>query len=196
MDGAQVLPRQFFDRNPMTVARELLGKWLLHDDHGQLLIGRIVETEAYLAVEDPASHSYRGQTPRNTAMFGPPGHAYIYAMHRYHCLNVVTEGEGIPSAVLLRAVEPLQGIEVMCQRRRTARYVDLTSGPGKLCQAFAIDRSLDRWALIQGQRLWLAVPMLEVAIDIVATPRIGITSARELPLRFCDAASTCLSRRL
>jgi DNA-3-methyladenine glycosylase len=99
LDGARVLSRQFFDRNPVTVARELLGKWLLHDDHGELLIGRIVETEAYLAVEDPASHSYRGQTLRNTAMFGPPGHAYIYAMHRYHCLNVVTEGEGTPSAV-------------------------------------------------------------------------------------------------
>lgn len=195
-DCTRVLPRKFFARAPVTVARELLGKLLLHDDHGQLLIGRIVETEAYLAAEDPASHAYRGQTPRNTAMFGPPGHAYIYAIHRYHCLNVVTEGEGIPSAVLLRAVEPLQGMEVMCSRRRTAHYVNLTSGPGKLCQAFAIDRSLDQWALTQGRRLWLAAPMAETVIDIVATPRIGITSAQAWPLRFCDAASTCLSRRL
>ena len=196
MDCTRVLPRQFFDRDPMSVARELLGKLLCHDDRSQLVVGRIVETEAYLASEDPASHAYRGQTLRNTAMFGPPGHAYVYAMHRYHCLNVVTEGEGIPSAVLLRAVEPLQGVEVMCSRRGTACYVNLTSGPGKLCQAFAIDRALDQWALTQGRRLWLAAPMSETVIDVVATPRIGITSAQELPLRFCDAASACLSRRL
>ncbi len=195
-DRTAVLSQPFFDRDPITVARELLGKLLLHDDRGQLLVGRIVETEAYLATEDSASHSHRGQTPRNTAMFGPPGHAYVYAMHRYHCLNVVTEGEGIPSAVLLRAVEPLQGMEVMSPRRGTARYVNLTSGPGKLCQAFAIDRSLNQWELTQGKRLWLAASMSGTEIDMVVTPRIGVTSAQELPLRFCDAASTCLSRRL
>lgn len=195
-NAAYVLPSVFFDRDPVTVARALLGKLLLHEDRGQLLAGRIVETEAYLAAADPASHSHRGQTPRNTAMFGPPGHAYVYAMHRYHCLNVVTEGEGIPSAVLLRAVEPLQGVEVMFPRRGATRYVDLASGPGKLCQAFAIDRTLDRWRLTYGQRLWLAEPHTKTDIDIVATPRIGITSAQELPLRFCDAASTCLSRRI
>ncbi|ETX00450.1 MAG: hypothetical protein ETSY1_11145, partial [Candidatus Entotheonella factor] len=111
-------------------------------------------------------------------------------------LNVVTEGEGIPSAVLLRAVEPLQGLEVMSPRRGTARYADLTNGPGKLCQAFGIDRSLNQWELTQGQRLWLAEPRSESEIAIVATPRIGVTSAQELPLRFCDGASTCLSRRL
>lgn len=191
-----ILPSAFFDRDPITVARALLGKLLVRDDGAQLLAGRIVETEAYLAAADPASHSYRGQTPRNTAMFGPPGHAYVYAMHRYYCLNVVTEGEGAPSAVLLRAVEPLQGMEAMFPRRGTTRYVDLTSGPGKLCQAFAIDRSLDRWNLARGQRLWLADPASETDIDIVATPRIGVTSAQNLPLRFCDAASACLSRWL
>jgi len=129
-------------------------------------------------------------------MFGPPGHAYVYAIHRYHCLNVVTEGEGIASAVLLRAVEPLQGIEAMASRRQTTRYANLTSGPGKLCQAFAIDRALDQWLLTEGRRLWLAAPMAETDVDVVATPRIGVTSAHELPLRFCDAASPCLSRRL
>ncbi len=193
MNRTRVLSRPFFDRDPVTVARELLGKLLLHDDAGQLLVGRIVETEAYLAADDPASHSYRGQTPRNTAMYGPPGHAYVYAMHRYHCLNVVTEGEGIPSAVLVRAVEPLQGVEVMSSRRETERFVNLTSGPGKLCQAFAIDRSLDQWALTQGRRLWLAEPVSETDIDIAVTPRIGVTSAQDSLLRFCDAASACLS---
>ena len=196
MHGARVLTQTFFDRDPRTVARELLGKLLLRDDNGQLLAGRVVETEAYLAAADPANHAYRGPTPRNTAMFGPPGHAYVYAMHRYHCLNVVTEAEGIASAVLLRAVEPLQGMEVMFSRRGTTRHVNLTSGPGKLCQAFAIDRSLDQWALTLGERLWLAAPISESAVDLVVTPRIGVTSAKDLPLRFCDAASACLSRRV
>jgi DNA-3-methyladenine glycosylase len=189
------LLRSFFDRDPVTVARELLGTLLCHDDGDQILVGRIVETEAYLAADDPASHGYRGQTPRNAAMFGLPGHAYVYAMHRYHCLNVVTQAEGVPSAILLRAVEPLQGIEVMVARRYTERYANLTSGPGKLCQAFGIDRSLDRWDLTQKRRLWLAECVSETTIDIVTTPRIGVTSAQELPLRFCDATSICLSRR-
>lgn len=194
-DRTRVLPRSFFDRDPVTVARELLGTLLCHDDRGRILVGRIVETEAYLAADDPASHGYRGQTPRNAAMFGSPGHAYVYAIHRYYCLNVVTQGEGVPSAILLRAVEPLQGMDVMVPRRHTERYANLASGPGKLCQAFGIDRSLDHWDLTQRHRLWLAEPGSETEIDIVTTPRIGVTSAQELPLRFCDAASACLSRR-
>lgn len=193
---ARVLARQFFDRDPITVARALLGKLLIRDDGGQLLVGRIVETEAYLSTADPASHAYRGRTPRNTAMFGLPGHAYVYAMHRYHCLNVVTEGEGVPSAVLLRAVEPLQGMDVMSPRRNTTRYGNLASGPGKLCQAFAIGRSLDQWSLTEGRCLWLGEPLAETDIDVAVTPRIGVTSAQELPLRFCDALSAHLSRRL
>jgi DNA-3-methyladenine glycosylase len=191
----RVLPRSFFDRDPVTVARELLGTLLCYDDRGLMLVGRIVETEAYLAADDPASHGYRGQTSRNVAMFGSPGHAYVYAMHRYHCLNVVTQGESVPSAILLRAVEPLQGMEVMFPRRRTECYTNLASGPGKLCQAFGIDRSLDQWDLTQRRRLWLAEPGSETEIDIVTTPRIGVTSAQDLLLRFCDAASACLSRR-
>jgi DNA-3-methyladenine glycosylase len=191
----RVLPWSFFDRDPILVARALLGPLLCHDDRGLILVGRIVETEAYLATDDPASHGYRRQTLRNAAMFGPPGHAYVYAIHRYHCLNVVTQGEGVPSAILLRAVEPLQGMEVMFPRRSTERYDQLTSGPGKLCQAFGIDHSLDQWDLTQRRRLWLAEPVYETEIDIVTTPRIGVTAAQDLPLRFCDAASACLSRR-
>ena len=194
MHNARVLPPAFFDHDPVTVARALLGKLLLRHDGEQLLAGRIVETEAYLAADDPANHAHRGRTPRNAVMFGPPGYAYVYAIHRYHCLNVVTEGEGIASAVLLRAVEPLQGIKAMATRRKQTRYTDLTSGPGKLCQAFDIDRALDQWLLTEGQRLWLAAPLAETDVDVVATPRIGVTSAQALPLRFCDAASACLSR--
>ena len=194
VDDMQVLPRSFFDRDPVAVARDLLGKLVIHDEPGQVLVGRIVETEAYLANHDSAAHSYRGQTPRNAVMFGPPGYAYVYAMHRYHCLNVVTEGEGQPSAILIRAVEPLEGHEVMAPRRGTDRLANLTSGPGKLCQSFGIDRAFNAWDVTQGDRLWLAEPRTDIEIEIGVTPRIGVTSAQEALLRFCDIASSCLSR--
>lgn len=189
-----VLPLSFYDRDPVTVARDLLGKLLVHEHDGHMTAGVIVETEAYLAANDPASHASRGRTARNTAMFGPPGRAYIYALHRHHCLNVVTEEEGVPSAVLLRAVEPLVGIPVMQTRRRTARHIHLTSGPGKLCEAFAIDRSLDQWDVTQGQRLWVAVPQSGTPREIAVTARVGVTSARELPLRFFVSSSPFVSR--
>jgi DNA-3-methyladenine glycosylase len=190
-----VLPLSFYDRDPVTVARDLLGKLLVHEHDGHVTAGVIVETEAYLAANDPASHAARGRTARNTAMFGPPGRAYIYALHRHHCLNVVTEEQGVPSAVLLRAVEPLVGIPVMQTRRHTAHHIHLTSGPGKLCEAFAIDRSLDQWDVTQGQRLWVAVPQSGPPREIAVTARIGVTSARELPLRFFVSSSPFVSRR-
>ncbi len=195
VDLTRVLPKSSFDQDPVRVAQALLGKWLIHDEQGVIVAGRIVETEAYLAANDPASHSHRGQTSRNAVMFGPPGHAYVYAIHRYHCLNVVTEGVGVPSAVLLRAVEPLQGLEIMAARRGTDHYVHLASGPGKLCQAFAIDRTLNRWDCTQGTCLWLAEPVSDTKLEIAVSPRIGVTSAQELRLRFYDAGSACLSRR-
>jgi DNA-3-methyladenine glycosylase len=189
-----ILPPSFYDRDPVTVARELLGKLLMRDSDGGMVVGRIVETEAYLAANDPANHAYRGRTVRNAAMFGPPGHSYIYAIHRYYCLNVVTEAEDVPSAVLIRAVEPLVGIDVMQRRRRTDRLLNLASGPGKLCQAFAIDRTLDKWDITQGQRLWFARPTSDSRIDIAVSTRVGITSACDLPLRFYLAASPFVSR--
>ncbi|GIX47441.1 MAG: putative 3-methyladenine DNA glycosylase [Candidatus Tectimicrobiota bacterium] len=191
--GAAVLPLAFYQRRPEHVARELLGKLLLRQVEGQLLVGRIVETEAYLATGDPASHAFGGRTRRNAAMFGPAGRAYVYALHRCHCLNVVTEAEGVPSAVLIRAVEPLAGLELMQQRRGTARQRDLARGPGRLCQAFAIDRRLDHWDLTRGEGLWLAADATPPPTDVVATPRVGVTAARELPLRFCLRASPFVS---
>lgn len=191
-----VLPTSFYDRDPRTVARELLDKLLVHDHQGSVTAGIIVETEAYLATNDPASHVYRGRTARNTSMFGPPGRAYVYILRGHHCLNVVTEEEHIPSAVLIRAVEPLVGIDVMQTRRRTARLTDLTSGPGKLCQALAICRkALDGWDLTQGQRLWLAAPEAAVPLGAIAiSGRIGVPRAGELPLRFYVPSSRFLSR--
>ena len=188
------LPRSFFDRSPITVAQALIGHFLVCEDHDRLLTGHIVETEAYLADDDPASHAYRGQTKRNAAMFGPPGYAYIYAIHRYHCLNAVTEAKGRPSAVLIRALEPHTSHEIMAARRNTDRYTNLTSGPGKLCQAFAINSELNKWDLTLGQRLWLSCTQIEPLPDIVVTPRVGVTSARQAPLRFYASASSCVSR--
>ena len=190
----RVLPRLFFDREPSLVARQLLGKMLMRDRDGVMTVGRIVETEAYLARDDPASHAYRGRTKRNAAMFGPPGHAYVYTIHTHCCLNVVTEGENVPSAVLIRAVEPLMGLEIMQRRRGTDRLTALTSGPGKLCVAFAIDRELDAWDVTQGERLWFATAAVQEAVDLAISARVGVTLAGDLPLRFFVPSSACLSR--
>ncbi|MCS7017112.1 MAG: DNA-3-methyladenine glycosylase [Gemmatales bacterium] len=181
-----VLSRGFYDRPVQLVARELLGKWLFREwAPGVLLGGRIVEAEAYLAENDSANHAFRGRTRRNASMFGPPGHAYVYAIHTRYCLNVVTEAEGVPSAVLIRALEPLSGVETMQQLRGACPLRELARGPGKLCQALGIDRRLDGWDLTLGQTLWLADSADAISADrILVGPRIGVTSAKELPLRF------------
>ncbi len=189
----RVLPRSFYARHPVTVARELLGQFLVRELDGTVLVGRIVETEAYLAGDDPANHASRGRTARNAAMFGPPGHAYVYAMHRSCCLNVVTEAEGVASAVLIRAVEPLVGIAVMQKRRGTTRLRDLVRGPGRLCQAFAVDRTLNHWDMTQGKALWIARPRLGRPYEVAVTPRVGVTAARELLLRFFIVANPFVS---
>jgi DNA-3-methyladenine glycosylase len=194
MNFPNVLPRSFYDRDPVTVGRELLGKLLLRELDGVVLVGRIVETEAYLATNDHASHAYRGRTKRNAAMFGPPGQSYVYAIHRYHCLNIVTEREDVASAVLIRAAEPLKGIEVMQMKRGTDHLTNLASGPGKLCQAFVIDRASDRWDVTAGQMLWVAASTSNAAIDVTTTTRVGVTSARHLPLRFHVSSSPFVSR--
>jgi DNA-3-methyladenine glycosylase len=190
----KVLAPSFYHRDPVTVARELLGKLLVRSLDGDFMIGRVVETEAYLAADDPANHAFRGRTGRNAVMFGPPGHAYVYAIHRYHCLNVVTEGEGVPSAVLIRAVEPLSGLDRMQRQRPTGRLTTLTSGPGRLCQALAIDRTLNGWDVTRAQRLWFVAPACSASVTITVTARIGVTSARQLPLRFCLGMSPFVSR--
>jgi len=138
------LNRQFYDRPTLQVAKELLGKYLVMQKDGDLLSGQIVETEAYIGFKDPASHAYRGMTPRNQVMFGDPGYAYVYLTYgMHHCLNLVTEKKGYPSAVLIRALQPTEGIEIMKKRRRCQNLEDLTSGPAKLCQALGIDRNLN-----------------------------------------------------
>lgn len=183
---ARILGRDFYDRDPALVARELLGKLLLRPLAGrERLIGRIVEVEAYLSSGDPACHTNRGLTRRNATMFGPPGHAYVYAIHARHCLNAVTEAAGLGSAVLIRAVEPLAGLDAMRRHRGCDGERELTRGPGRLCEAFAIDRELNGLDLTRPERLWIECDGFSVAADSLGvSPRIGISAAQELPLRF------------
>jgi DNA-3-methyladenine glycosylase len=179
------------------VARELIGKTLLRRTAEGLAGGLIVETEAYISAIDPSAHGFRGQTPRNRSMFGEPGHAYVYRSYGIHfCLNVVTEGEGVAAAVLIRAIRPLIGVELM-RARRGERIADrdLTRGPGRLCQALALTLA-DDGADLLGPSLWLAeTPASEAALPIVATPRVGIAQAAEWPWRFVVAGDPFVSAR-
>ncbi len=190
-----ILNRDFFSRPTLTVTRELLGQRLVCEVNGQRLSGLIVETEAYLGPGDTASHASKGRTARTEIMFGPPGYAYIYLIYgMYYMLNLVTEQAGFPAAVLIRAIEPQEGIELMQSNRllppRLLASPDprLTNGPGKLCQALAIDKTLHGWDVTTGQKLWLeSAPALPD--EALATgPRIGIDYAhpthRSAPWRF------------
>jgi len=145
-----------------------------------------VETEAYLAEGDPANHAYRGKTNRNKSMFGPPGHAYVYRIHQVHCLNAVTEPENVPSAVLIRALMPIEGVALMWERLAKKDPLPAT-GPGKLCKAMAIDLTLDGWDMTVGECLFAAEPQEPLHFseeDIAVTPRIKVAAAKDLPLRF------------
>jgi DNA-3-methyladenine glycosylase len=178
---SRVLPRAFYARPTAEVARELLGKILVH---GQTA-GRIVETEAYLGHEDRAAHAWHGLTPRTRVLFGPPGHAYIYLIYGMHeCLNLVAEPDGTPGCVLIRALEPLAGIGRMRERRPAARTIGgLTDGPGKLTAALGITRSLYGADVTRGP-LTVWELRSEPRLEIETTPRIGIRQCAELPLRF------------
>jgi DNA-3-methyladenine glycosylase len=194
------LPRSFYDRPVEDVARDLLGMRLCRKSDRGTTIGRIVEVEAYLASDDPASHSFRGRSRKNQSMFGPPGLAYVYSIHARYCMNVVTEPAGVASAVLLRAVQPLHGLELMQQRRHTSKLLDLARGPARLCEAFAIDRSLDGSDLTDGENVWICADEAEplTPAQTVVTGRIGVSAAHDLPLRFVIAGSPFASgpRRL
>lgn len=188
-----MLSKSFYGQSPLVVAPELLGKVLCRARRGVITSGRIVEVEAYLGADDPASHAYRGMTPRNRAMFGPPGHAYVYFTFGVHfCMNVVTGDDGAASAVLIRALEPLEGIPVMRRRRGREAVEDLTSGPGKLCQALGIDRALYGHYL-SDKPLWIYDDGYTPPHH-ARTPRIGISVATDLPYRYLVPDSACVSR--
>ncbi|MGH1363699.1 MAG: DNA-3-methyladenine glycosylase [Calditrichia bacterium] len=187
------LKRAFYERPTLDVARDLLGCRLVFDQNGYRVAGRIVETEAYIGMDDPACHAAVGKTARNEVMFGQAGIAYVYFIYgMYFCLNVVSEAAGFPAAVLIRAVDPLEGIERMQERRNKQRLRDLTSGPGKLCQAFDINRNQNGLDFCQSPLIILPGKTPDT---IVETTRIGIRVGTEKPWRFYDAASEHVSRK-
>lgn len=200
-NSSRMLPLSFFARPTLEVARDLLGRELVRRERGIEMVGRIVEVEAYLGPEDLASHAstVAGRTARNAPMFGPPGHAYVYLIYgMHHCFNVVTERDGIAGAVLIRALEPLAGIEHMRKRRPVARATERTilSGPGRLCAGLAIDRRfsgrpLDRPSL----RLAAGNPVADASVAV--TPRIGVDYAGDWaarPFRYSISGNVHVSR--
>lgn len=193
----ELLRRDFYERDPVTVSRALLGKILVRRKGQLLLAGRIVETEAYLGGEDPAAHAYVGLTDRNRVLFGPGGYAYVYFIYGVHyCLNFSCMRDGEPGGTLIRALEPLEGIDAMEAARGLHEMRQLTNGPGKLCQAFGITRARDNGKDMCSAESDLQVwTMDEAKVEIAATPRVGITKAAELPLRFVVRGNPYLSRR-
>lgn len=180
------LPDDFFARATVEVARDLLGKFLIRRRAAQLIIGRIVESEAYLGSDDPAAHAVAGRTKRTQALFEEPGKAYIFRLHGHYCLNVVTETVGNPSGVLIRALEPIRGIEFMRQQRGESITDDhlLTNGPGKLCQALDISMAHYGVDLTDATSPLYLAQGEPYAFETVATPRIGITKAQDRLWRF------------
>jgi DNA-3-methyladenine glycosylase len=177
------LARSFYARATTLVARELIGKVLVRDSVDGRSSGRIVETEAYCGESDPASHAYRGPTSRNEVMFGPPGYLYVYLSYGvHHCCNVVTESDGVAGAVLLRALQPLTGIELMERRRGPRPLRELCNGPGKLCQALGIGMS-EYGADLETSSIWLEDDGNRPESPAVSA-RVGVTLAADLPLRF------------
>jgi DNA-3-methyladenine glycosylase len=181
----------FFERHTVELARALLGCILLHGETA----GAIVETEAYLGLDDLAAHASRGRTERTRVIFGPPGRAYVYFIYGMHeCLNVVAEVEGVAGCVLIRALEPLSGLETMRERRKWAGPAKgLANGPGKLTQALAITRAQYGVRLDEGS-LTIRIPKQPQPFTIGVTPRVGIRECADWPLRFVCAGNPCLSK--
>jgi len=194
------LTRDFYDRDPRRVSRELLGKVLVRREAGKLLAARIVEVEAYLGENDPAAHSFAGRTARNAVLFGPPGYAYVYFIYGNHyCLNVSCLPDGVAGGVLFRAAQPLVGMEQMAVAREVSIHSTrdlrmLTSGPGRLAEAFGITRERDNGKDLTNSRsaLFIADDGFRVR-GILTTPRIGITKAAKRPLRYVIAGNEFVS---
>lgn len=188
------LPRAFYQRGVLTLARAVLGRTLVHDGPRGRTAGIVVEVEAYRGADDPASHAYRGRTARNATMFGPPGHAYVYFTYgMHHCLNLVTGPAGRASAVLIRALEPVEGLDLMRARRGVEAVERLARGPGCVTQALGITRAEDGLDLTRGP-LWLAdAPPRRRGRPIAIGTRIGIRVGTEHAWRFWLAGHPCVS---
>jgi DNA-3-methyladenine glycosylase len=192
----RILSRGFYDRETEIVARELLGATLECRTPEGVASGRIVETEAYLGEHDAACHAAVGRTERTSPLYGRPGIAYVYFIYGVHwCINAVTRAEGLPSAVLIRALEPLRGIELMRERRgKPAGDRDLTNGPGKLCEALGIDRRMN-WCSLQRGPVVIREGNAVAEESVVVTARIGIRKAADWPLRYYIKDNEYVSRR-
>jgi len=196
LERARPLPRAFYATGPRALARALLARVLVYDDpEAGRLAGCIVETEAYGGADDPASHAHRGETPRNRVMFGPPGHAYVYfTFGMHHCFNIVCGRAGRPMAVLVRALEPLLGLERMAARRGRGDPRRLARGPGALAQALGLTRAHDGLDLTRGP-LWVAdVAPARAGRSVARGPRVGVSRAADRPWRYWIAGSEFVSR--
>jgi DNA-3-methyladenine glycosylase (3mg) len=194
----QRLPRSFFARPTLEVARDLLGRRLVRMVGKRRISGRIVEVEAYIGEDDQASHAAVGRTPRNAVMYGPPGYAYVYFIYGQHyCLNVVTEREGFPAAILIRALEPEEGLDWIARRRRGIPMRDWLRGPGRVCAGLGIDRRFNGHDLCAPDaRLWLEAGEPVPEEQVATSPRIrvrGDVLARTRPWRFYIRDHPCVS---
>lgn len=189
---ATKLARSFYEGPTLKVGPELIGKFIVFRSPDGMLSARIVEVEAYVGQDDPACHAARGMTPRNRVMFGPGGFSYIYFIYgMYNCLNFVTESEGRPAALLLRAAEPHKGLNLMRQNSPRKKDIDLLSGPGKFCRSFGLTREQNGLDLT-GDVLWIE-DRHETPVNVVQTQRIGINAGVDLPWRFYDPDSKAVS---
>ena len=195
LKSAKLMRREFFDRDPRVVSRELLGKLIVRHEENKTLAGRVVEVEAYLGVGDLAAHAAAGETERNAVLWGPPGHAYIYFIYGMHfCLNISCLPEGEAGGVLIRALEPVAGGATMARRRGVpADAPRLASGPGNVTRALGLSLR-DNGADLTRGRLTLEPPDAPRAFRVASGPRVGITRARELRLRFWVAGNRFVSR--
>jgi len=192
----EILDRTFYERETITVAKELLGKLLVRRNNKDNMIGKIVEVEAYSGSDDPASHAYHGRTDRNYLMFGHGGYAYVYFIYGNHyCFNVTAKVGNNPGAVLIRALEPIDGIELMQANRHVKDLKNLTNGPGKLTKVMNITIKHSGLDLTKGEDLFLCEPKDKQRFEIVSTKRIGVKSGIDKLWRFYIKGNTFISRR-
>ncbi|MBE44178.1 MAG: 3-methyladenine DNA glycosylase [Thaumarchaeota archaeon] len=194
----KIITREFYNRNTIVVAKDLLGKILVRVVGNKILSGIIVESEAYRSIDDPASHSYKGKTERNNVMFGEVGHAYVYFTYGIHyCLNIVAKEHSIPAgAILIRAIEPIEGIEQMQKFRKTNDLYNLTNGPGKLTKALNVTKKQNGVDVVKKDEIYILNGREIDNSSIIATSRIGISTALDKQWRFLITSNKFVSRRV